>query len=70
MAAEVARHAFEPFYSTKGDVGGVGLGLSVVYGIVKGHGGRIDLETAPGKGCRFSIWLPRRPHAAQEEEDQ
>jgi signal transduction histidine kinase len=57
MKAEVARHAFEPFYTTKGE-DGVGLGLSVVYGIVKSHGGRIDLETAPGKGCRFNIFLP------------
>ena len=46
-----------------------GLGLSVVYGIVKGHGGRIDLDTAPGQGCRFTIWLPLKPHAAKEEEE-
>ncbi|MCB1183140.1 HAMP domain-containing protein [bacterium] len=69
MVADVARHAFEPFYTTKEEGGGVGLGLSVVYGIVKGHGGRIDLDTAPGQGCRFTIWLPLKPHAAKEEEE-
>ncbi len=58
MAAEVARHAFEPFYSTKGEGSSVGLGLSVVYGIVESHGGRIELATQPGKGCQFSIYLP------------
>ena len=70
MEAEVARHAFEPFYSTKGPEGGVGLGLSVVYGIVKGHGGRIDLDTAPGRGCRFTIFLPQESVAETEEDVQ
>ncbi len=68
MAADVARHAFEPFYSTKSEDGGVGLGLSVVYGIVKSHSGRIDLETKPGEGCRFTIFLPHQP-SKQAEED-
>ncbi len=68
MEPEVARHAFEPFYTTKSEGSGVGLGLSVVYGIVKRHGGRIDLDTAPGEGCRFTIFLPEDAGAASERE--
>ena len=68
MATDVARHAFEPFYSTRSDDGGVGLGLSVVYGIVKSHSGRIDLETKPNEGCRFTIFLPHGS-IEQDEED-
>jgi two-component system NtrC family sensor kinase len=68
MEAEVARHAFEPFYSTKTSEGSVGLGLSVVYGIVKSHGGEITLETTPGQGCRFTISLPGRPGGETEED--
>jgi len=60
MAPEVAAHAFEPFFSTKSDGSGVGLGLAVVYSIVKRHGGGIELETKPGAGCRFTITLPAR----------
>jgi len=58
MEPDVARHAFEPFYTTKDDGHGVGLGLSVVYGIVERHGGQIELQTSPGQGCRFLITLP------------
>jgi signal transduction histidine kinase len=49
---------FEPFYTTKGDRGGTGLGLSVTYGIVTDHGGQIDVESQPGKGSKFTVWLP------------
>jgi len=58
MTPEVAERAFEPFFSTKSQGSGLGLGLAVVYSIVKSHEGRIDLVTAPGAGCRFSIFLP------------
>jgi signal transduction histidine kinase len=51
-------HIFEPFYTTKPASKGTGLGLSVSYGIVKKHGGRIDVESEPGKGSKFSVILP------------
>jgi two-component system NtrC family sensor kinase len=49
---------FEPFFTTRGDQGGTGLGLSVTYGIVTDHGGHIDLESQPGAGSKFTVWLP------------
>ena len=49
---------FEPFYTTKGNQGGTGLGLSVTYGIVTDHGGQIDVESQPGVGSKFMVWLP------------
>jgi signal transduction histidine kinase len=63
----VAAKAFEPFFTTKNATSGVGLGLSVVYGIVRRHGGRLDLKTAPGKGCRFTITLPYTPPESVQE---
>ncbi len=67
MAPEVAQHAFEPFFSTKDKASGVGLGLSVVYGIVERHGGHIELDTTPGGGCRFVLTLPSVPPDTPEE---
>ena len=59
MSDEVARRAFEPFFTTRRGAGGSGLGLHIVYNIVTHRlGGRIALETAPGRGCRFRIALP------------
>ncbi|HLF72795.1 MAG TPA: GAF domain-containing protein [Anaerolineales bacterium] len=49
---------FEPFYTTRGNQGGTGLGLSVTYGIVTDHGGQIDVESQPGAGSKFLVWLP------------
>jgi signal transduction histidine kinase len=58
ISPEVKSRLFEPFFTTKADQGGTGLGLSVTYGIVTDHGGRIDVESQPGKGSNFTVWLP------------
>ena len=51
-------HIFEPFFTTKPEQKGSGLGLSVSYGIIQKHGGRIDVKSEHGKGSTFSILLP------------
>ena len=56
--AESLEHIFEPFYTTKAPGSGTGLGLSMVYGIVKSHDGHIECESTPGLGTTFRILLP------------
>ena len=59
MSREVLSHIFEPFFSTKAKDKGTGLGLSMAYGIIKQSGGHILVESSPGKGSSFRIYLPR-----------
>jgi len=58
MTPEVQAKVFEPFFTTKGDEG-TGLGLAMVFATMQRYGGHVSLETAPGKGAVFTLWLPR-----------
>ncbi len=58
MVASVAQRVFDPFFSTKTASAGSGLGLSVSYGIIRAHGGDIAVDTSPGGGTRFTVYLP------------
>lgn len=55
---DVLPRIFEPFFSTKGEIKGVGLGLSMVYGIISEHHGRIEVDSRVGEGTCFSVILP------------
>ena len=55
---ENTKRIFEPFYTTRSKDGGTGMGLAVAHGIVKSHGGFIDVHSKPGQGATFEVWLP------------
>jgi CheY-like chemotaxis protein len=70
MSPEVSERIFDPFFTTKKMGQGTGMGLSVVHGIVKSHGGTIIVESSPGKGSAFSVFLPAIESEVTDQVDQ
>ena len=64
IPAEVLPKIFDPFFTTKGVGKGTGLGLSICYKIVENHGGKLEVQSRPGVGTRFTLVLPVKPPAA------
>ncbi len=67
MPEEVQEKIFEPFFTTKRAGEGTGLGLSVSYGVVHQHGGRLECDSAPGQGTEFRVRLPVAESAVEPE---
>ena len=66
MSRQVKSHIFEPFFTTKERGKGTGLGLSVVYGVINNHRGFVQVESEPGAGTSFIIYLPVKHLAAEQ----
>ncbi len=70
ICADNMRRIFDPFFTTKQEGEGTGLGLSVSYGIISRHGGKIDVESEPGKGTVFTVILPSGNLEGERDEEQ
>lgn len=70
MSPEVLKKIFEPFFTTKPAEEGAGLGLSVIHGIVREHGGFVDAASEEGQGARFRVFLPLHQGAVSAPESQ
>jgi PAS domain S-box-containing protein len=68
MTDKIKKRIFDPFFTTKPIGQGTGMGLAVVYGIVKSHEGAITVESYPGKGSTFDVFLPYASEPAKQEE--
>ena len=67
IAPDALQHVFEPYFTTKQAGEGTGLGLSVAHGIVREHGGTIDLESTLGEGTRVTVRVPREPPTTRSD---
>lgn len=64
---DVMQHLFEPFYTTKASGKGTGLGLATIYGIARQNAGFVEVDSEPGRGTTFRVYLPRATQAEPEE---